>query len=59
MTMTEEKTEQYELEKKLDELSKKLDNLESKVNRPSTFGQNVWVLIPVAAIIMWGLTNIL
>lgn len=57
--MTEEKTQQYELEKKLDELNKKLDILESKLNRkPSTFGQNVWVLIPVTAIIMWGLTNI-
>ncbi|WP_257962368.1 hypothetical protein [Bacillus sp. UMB0893] len=57
--MTDEKTQQYDLEKKLDELNKKLDSLESKMNRkPSTFGQNVWVLIPVAAIIMWGLANI-
>ncbi|MFY4776518.1 hypothetical protein [Metabacillus sp. RGM 3146] len=53
-----EKVNQDALEKKIDELSKKIDHLESKLHQPHSFGANVWVLVPVAAIIMWGLNNI-
>jgi tetrahydromethanopterin S-methyltransferase subunit G len=58
--------EQIQLEKKLDELTKKLDQVTSKLdhlerqtyqNRGS-IGHNIWVLIPVTAIIMWGLREI-
>ncbi|WP_338777719.1 hypothetical protein [Metabacillus sp. FJAT-52054] len=49
---------QDELEKKIDELNKKIERLESKLQQPHNIGSNIWVLVPVAAIIMWGLTKI-
>ncbi|MCM3594805.1 hypothetical protein M4D55_03245 [Metabacillus idriensis] len=49
---------QYELEKRVEELSKKLEKLEAKSTQRSIFGPDIWVLIPVAAIVMWGLSNI-
>ncbi|MBP0725267.1 hypothetical protein J5Y03_08700 [Bacillus sp. RG28] len=58
--------EQMHLEKKIDELTKKLDEVTSKLdhlerrtyqNRGS-IGNSIWVLVPVTAIIMWGLREI-
>ncbi|MBS2970101.1 hypothetical protein J9317_15120 [Metabacillus sp. KIGAM252] len=44
--------------KKIDELNKKIERLESKLQQPSSTGSNILVLVPVAAIITWGLTKI-
>ncbi|WP_158598370.1 hypothetical protein [Falsibacillus albus] len=47
------------LEAKMDEIIKRLDHLEKQKQNVSIFaGQNIWVLVPVAAIIMWGLQRI-
>ncbi|MGG4488273.1 hypothetical protein [Metabacillus idriensis] len=56
--MEKQEIAQYELEKRVEELSKKLERLEAKSTRSSIFGPDIWVLIPVAAIVMWGLSNI-
>ncbi|MFY0759554.1 hypothetical protein AB1K32_11795 [Metabacillus dongyingensis] len=56
--MEKEKLTQDELEKKVEELSRKLEYIELKNTKHSTLGPNMWILIPVAAIVMWGLTNI-
>lgn len=58
MRLEKEKLTQDELEKKVEELSRKLDYLEAKNTKHSTLGPSMWILIPVAAIVMWGLTNI-
>ncbi|MGE8080207.1 hypothetical protein [Peribacillus loiseleuriae] len=56
--MEEEKN--LDLENKLDEVIKRLDQIEKQnQNHRGTFGHNVWVLVPVVAIIMWGLQRIL
>lgn len=48
------------IEKKLDAIDRRLEKLESAHHEHRTlFGPNVWVLVPVAAIIMWGLQGIL
>ncbi|WP_018962082.1 hypothetical protein [Sporolactobacillus vineae] len=48
------------IEKKLDALDQRLEKLESADHdHRSLFGPNVWVLVPVVAIIMWGLKGIL
>jgi len=55
MSETEEK-----LHEEISQLNKRLDSIESKLNNKprNSLGDNVWVLVPVAAIIIWGLTNI-
>lgn len=56
--MTEESLNR--IEKKLDEMNQRLENLETAPQgHRSLFGPNVWVLVPVVAIIMWGLKDIL
>lgn len=56
--MEEEKN--LDLEHKLDEVIKRLDQMEKKnQNHGSMFGHNVWVLVPIVAIVMWGLQRIL
>ncbi|MFT8309866.1 MAG: hypothetical protein ABF629_01765 [Sporolactobacillus sp.] len=45
------------LEAKVDALEKKVKVLEADKQRP-LMGSNVWVLVPVAAIIMWGLQGL-
>lgn len=55
-----EEEKNLELGRKLDEVIKRLDQMEKQnQNHGSTFGHNVWVLVPVVAIIMWGLQRIL
>lgn len=48
------------LQEEISQLNKRLDSIESKLNDKTrhSLGNNIWVLVPVAAIIMWGLTNI-
>ncbi|MGX2958575.1 hypothetical protein JNUCC23_04740 [Peribacillus sp. JNUCC 23] len=56
--MEEEKN--LDLEHKLDEVIKRLDQMEKQnQNHGSMFGHNVWVLVPIVAIVMWGLQRIL
>ncbi len=56
--------ENEKLEKKIDELSSRLDQMERKVGQTDHasykegLGRNIWVLVPVVAIIMWGLKSI-
>lgn len=45
------------IEARLDAIDKRLKDMESE--RRPLIGGNIWVLVPVAAIIMWGLQNIL
>jgi predicted nucleic acid-binding Zn-ribbon protein len=48
-----------QLENEIKALKEKVEKLERRVQekRPS-LGSAVWVLVPVVAIIMWGLTTI-
>lgn len=48
-----------ELEEKVNTIDTRLKDLEeqSKEKRP-VIGGNIWVLVPVAAIVMWGLQQI-
>ncbi|QHE52649.1 hypothetical protein [Pontibacillus sp. HMF3514] len=48
------------LHEEISQLNKRLDSIECKLNNKprNSLGDNIWVLVPVAAIIMWGLTNI-
>jgi hypothetical protein len=47
------------MEQKLEEISQRLKKLETAHDEHrSLFGPNVWVLVPVVAIIMWGLQGI-
>ncbi|MBA9028117.1 MULTISPECIES: hypothetical protein [Bacillaceae] len=58
--MEEEK--KLDLDRKLDEVIKRLDQMEKhnqNQNHGRTFGHNVWVLVPIVAIVMWGLQRIL
>ncbi|KAB7707143.1 hypothetical protein F9802_09040 [Bacillus aerolatus] len=59
--MEEEKNlERLELERKLDEVIKRLDHIERQNHDGNgLLGRNIWVLVPVTAIIMWGLQGIL
>ncbi|MFC7393421.1 hypothetical protein [Scopulibacillus cellulosilyticus] len=51
-----------EIQKKLDDIEKHLKKIESRIDTSSDhrpiFGNNVWVLVPVACIVMWGLSQI-
>lgn len=48
-----------EIMKKLDSIDSRLKNLESRHSeKRSLFGPNVWVLVPVVAIVMWGLQSV-
>jgi hypothetical protein len=47
-----------QLENEIKELKEKVENLERRVQKRPSLGSAVWVLVPVVAIIMWGLTTI-
>lgn len=46
------------IESRLDTIEKQLKALKSEQHRP-LIGSNVWVLVPIVAIVMWGLQNII
>ncbi|WP_158538315.1 hypothetical protein [Falsibacillus pallidus] len=56
--MEETKYQQGNVEAKLDEILTRLDRLEKQGQRHAPKSSGVWVLVPVVAIIMWGLQNI-
>jgi len=64
--MSEEKNyDQLQLEKKLEELSEKLDKVTNKLDHLERHSGNgepirnwIWALIPITAIVMWGLREI-
>ena len=44
--------------KEIETMQRKVEELESMVHEKSRSSSSVWVLVPVAAIVMWGLTQI-
>ncbi|MCD7033257.1 hypothetical protein LRR81_03370 [Metabacillus sp. GX 13764] len=51
------KEDAAEIHRRLDKMEEKLDDLQRK-SYAASHGHPVWVFIPVAAIIMWGLVRI-
>lgn len=53
-----------QINEKLDEMNRRLDNMEGQLRHYHATKSRgdmswIWAFVPIAAIVMWGLTNIL